>query len=183
MTFDLDDFLLKSHKAQASDIHLNCGKAPSLRINGEIYKITSSPITHEDIHTVLEKTLPKEYLKKKDELKAKYAEFMLVRNDVLKALENARNAKVIGKSFSAKLSIKPTEAVKTLLDSMNINLQRVFIVSDFELVQGELEGETFDSGIILVTPAQGVICSRCWQVVPAVNEDELCPRCHEILNK
>ena len=66
---------------------------------------------------------------------------------------------------------------------MNINLQRVFIVSDFELVQGELEGETFDSGIILVTPAQGVICSRCWQVVPAVNEDELCPRCHEILNK
>ena len=56
-------------------------------------------------------------------------------------------------------------------------------VSDFELVEGELEGESFDSGIILVTPAQGVICSRCWQVVPEVNEEELCPRCHEILNK
>ena len=118
-----------------------------------------------------------------EELKAKYAEFMLVRNDVLKALENARNAKVIGKSFSAKLSIKPTMAVKTLLENMNINLQRVFIVSDFELVDGELEGESFESGIILVTPAQGVICSRCWQVVPSVNEEELCPRCHEILNK
>ena len=118
-----------------------------------------------------------------EELKAKYAEFMLLRNDVLKALENARNAKIIGKSFSAKLSIKPTESVQKLIDSMNINLQRVFIVSEFEVVNGELVGETFDSGVILVKPAEGVVCSRCWQVVPSVNEDELCPRCHEILNK
>ena len=38
MTFDIDDFLIKSQKAQASDIHLNCNKVPSLRINGDIYK-------------------------------------------------------------------------------------------------------------------------------------------------
>ena len=69
MTFNLDDFLIKSHKANASDIHLNCDKAPSLRINGEIYKIASDAITRDDIVKILEKTLPKEYLKKIDDLK------------------------------------------------------------------------------------------------------------------
>lgn len=69
MTFDLDDFLIKSHKAQASDIHINCNKAPSLRINGEIYKIASKEITHEDIKDILNKTLPREYVKKIDEIK------------------------------------------------------------------------------------------------------------------
>lgn len=61
MTFDLDDFLIKSQKAQASDIHLNCNKVPSLRINGEIYKISTSPLTYGDIQAILEKTLPTEY--------------------------------------------------------------------------------------------------------------------------
>lgn len=69
MTFDLDDFLIKSHKAQASDIHINCNKAPSLRINGEIYKIASETITHHDIKAILDKTLPKEYAKRMDEIK------------------------------------------------------------------------------------------------------------------
>lgn len=68
MTFNLDDFLIKSHKAQASDVHLNCNKTPSLRINGEIYKIASDVITHEDITKILEKTLPKEYLKRIDDI-------------------------------------------------------------------------------------------------------------------
>lgn len=68
MAFDLDDFLLKSHKAQASDIHINCNKTPSLRINGEIYKIASDVITYGDISAILEKTLPKEYSKKVDEI-------------------------------------------------------------------------------------------------------------------
>ena len=64
MTFDLDDFLTKSHQANASDIHLNCNKMPILRVNGEIYKISTPPITYEDIIDCLKKTLPKEYLSK-----------------------------------------------------------------------------------------------------------------------
>ena len=63
MTFDLDDFLSKSHQANASDIHLNCNKLPILRVNGEIYKISTPPLTYEDIMECLKKTLPKEYLK------------------------------------------------------------------------------------------------------------------------
>lgn len=63
MTFNLDDFLTKSQQAHASDIHLNCNKMPTLRINGEVYKISNSLVEYADIRACLEKTLPKEYLK------------------------------------------------------------------------------------------------------------------------
>lgn len=69
MAFDIDDFLIKSQKAKASDIHINCNKIPSLRINGEIYKIATNPIDKEDISAILEKTLPQEYVKNIHEVK------------------------------------------------------------------------------------------------------------------
>ena len=66
MAFNIDDFLIKSQQAHASDVHLSCGKTPSLRINGEIYKISQSPLTHDDIVHILDKTLPKEYSHKQE---------------------------------------------------------------------------------------------------------------------
>ena len=63
MTFDIDDFLTKAIKALASDVHIHCGKSPSLRINGEIYKIATQPVEYDDILNILDKTLPKEYRK------------------------------------------------------------------------------------------------------------------------
>jgi len=61
--FDLDNFLKKAHKAGASDIHLGCNKVPSLRINGEIYKINAETLTHDDIIDIVKKSFPKEYNK------------------------------------------------------------------------------------------------------------------------
>ncbi len=69
MTFNLDEFLIKAHKKGASDVHLNCDKLPSLRINGEIHKVDSNIITSDDINEILVKTLPKEYLDSKERLK------------------------------------------------------------------------------------------------------------------
>lgn len=116
-----------------------------------------------------------------EEIKNKYNKFLNLRTDVLKALENARNNKVIGKSFNAKLTIKPTAETKELIESINVNLQRVFIVSQLEIADNDINGEKFETGTILVEPAQGTVCSRCWQVVHEVNEDELCERCAAIL--
>ena len=116
-----------------------------------------------------------------EEIKSKYNKFLVLRDDVLKALENARNNKVIGKSFNAKLTIKPTPETKELIDSIHVSLQRVFIVSQLEITSNNIEGEQFETGTILVEPAQGTVCSRCWQVVHEVNEDELCERCANIL--
>ena len=47
----------------------------------------------------------------------KYEQFMLLRDDVLKALENARNEKIIGKSLNAHLIINPVLKVGKLISS------------------------------------------------------------------
>ena len=118
-----------------------------------------------------------------DELTAKFAEFNLLRADILKALEEARNAKVIGKSFAAEVTLYPAPHVAKLIKTLNFNLGQVFIVSKFNLSTTEIDGVQYDSGTIKVEAAKGVVCSRCWQVVDEINEDELCPRCAEVLKK
>ncbi len=119
-----------------------------------------------------------------EELLAKFAEFNLLRADILKALEEARNNKVIGKSFSAEVTLYPTPHTAKLIKSLNFNLRQVFIVSRFNLATSEIEGAAaYESGLIKIDAAKGVVCSRCWQVVDEVDEDELCHRCHEVLKK
>ena len=118
-----------------------------------------------------------------EELTTKFAEFNLLRADILKALEEARNAKVIGKSFAAEVTLYPAPHVAKLIKTLNFNLGQVFIVSKFNLSTTEIDGVKYDSGIIKVEAAKGVVCSRCWQVVDEINEDELCPRCAEVLKK
>ncbi|MBR6297976.1 MAG: PilT/PilU family type 4a pilus ATPase [Candidatus Gastranaerophilales bacterium] len=76
MAFNIDEFLTKAQKAGASDIHLNCGKVPALRIKGDMYKIASDPIEPADIKTVLEKTLPDEF--KKTMMNAKDIDYLYV---------------------------------------------------------------------------------------------------------
>ena len=117
------------------------------------------------------------------EISSKYTEFMSLRDDVLKALENARNEKIIGKSLNAKVLINPEPVVAKLLVSLNIDLARVFIVSSFVIDSGNQNGNSYPSGIIEIKPAEGVTCERCWQVVKAVDHDGLCPRCAEIIKK
>lgn len=116
-----------------------------------------------------------------EELLNKYALFMDFRNDVLKAIENARNKKLIGKSLSAKVTIQPTKNVQKLLANIKANLKNIFIVSEFVVTNESVDGEEFNSGIIQVLPREGIICGRCWQVVDQVDEDGICPRCHKIV--
>ena len=117
------------------------------------------------------------------ELFNKYSELMKVRDDILKAIEEARNNKIIGKSLSAKLVIAPTPDAKKVLESINYDLKTLFIVSEFKIDDTLTEGTDYPSGKISVTAREGVVCARCWQVVDSVNEDEVCPRCAKILNE
>lgn len=113
---------------------------------------------------------------KYDDLKNNFDKFLEFRNEILKSLEEARNNKVIGKSFNAKLTIVPTKEIKDLLDSLNANVGQMCIVSQFELK------EVSDNLEIIVTPAEGCTCSRCWQIVPSIDDGELCPRCRKIVD-
>lgn len=61
---------------------------------------------------------------------------MQIRDNVQKALEFARNEKLIGKSMLAKVTLYVDGEAKTLFDSLEGDFAQLFIVSDFELVEG-----------------------------------------------
>lgn len=111
-----------------------------------------------------------------DDLEEKYDEFMKYRDIVLKALEDARSAKVIGKSFNAKISVTLDADAKKVFEVVKDNAATLLIVSQIEFVDG-------DEFKVEVTPAEGRTCARCRMIVPFVSVDELCPRCDLIVNK
>lgn len=117
-----------------------------------------------------------------DEILSKYEDLMKVRDDVLKALEEARSEKVIGKSLNANVMIYPTDKVAKLLTTVKVDLKQIFIVYKFTIAPNDFEGKVYSSGKIKIEPANGYTCSRCWQIVPSINPDELCPRCAEVVN-
>lgn len=125
------------------------------------------------------------------ELEEKWTAFMKLRDDVLKALEEARNEKVIGKSLTAKVTLYPNKKTNDLLASINENLKQLFIISDFE-VAGTFEeapqaAVKLDTAAIVVTKAEGETCERCWVVTPEVGKDQdhptLCPRCAHVVKE
>lgn len=126
-----------------------------------------------------------------DALEAKWDSFMELRDDVLKALESARNEKVIGKSLAASITLYPSNETKALLDSVEENLKQLFIVSGFE-IGGSYEevpenAQVFDQVKIVVGVAEGETCDRCWVVTPTVGEDSdhptLCSRCASVVKE
>ena len=126
-----------------------------------------------------------------DQLVEKWTKFMKLRDEVLKALEEARNEKVIGKSLTAKVTLYVREHVKELLDSIDENVGQIFIVSDLE-VAGSYEDAPenalkLENSAIVVTKAEGETCERCWVVTPDVGQNEnhptLCPRCAEVVEE
>ena len=113
----------------------------------------------------------------------KYAKLMALRDDVLKAIEEARNEKIIGKSLSALVEIKPNSEVKASLDNLQADPKTLFIVSEFRVNDKLTDGVNYPTGMIKVSARSGVICARCWQVVDHVSEDELCDRCRCVLEE
>lgn len=122
-------------------------------------------------------------------LMTEWANFMSLRDSVLKALEEARNAKLIGKSFEAKVTIYPSEPTAVMLTALNANLAQLLIVSDVEVTNHEVtpaeEALSFDGMSILIEKAEGEVCKRCRGVKPEVGQNEkmptLCQRCADIV--
>ena len=108
------------------------------------------------------------------ELLVKWSKFMNLRDEVLKALEEARNEKVIGKSLTAKISLYVKDETKELLDSIHENLQQLFIVSEFEVAgsfnEAPEQAIKLEQAAIVVTKAEGETCERCWTVTTQVGE-------------
>lgn len=125
------------------------------------------------------------------ELEAKWDKFLQLRDDVLKALEEARNEKVIGKSLSAKISLYVNKDTKELLNSISENMKQLFIVSGYHVAGAYEEAPEnavkLEHAAIVVEKADGETCERCWVVTPEVGKDEkhptLCLRCASVVEK
>ena len=117
--------------------------------------------------------------------------FMDFRDKVLKALEEARNEKVIGKSLEAKVTIYPNEQVAAMLTALDADLAQLLIVSpdSFSISKEEApeNAAAFDDVAILIEKADGEVCDRCRQVRTTVGEDEklptLCASCAHIVEE
>ena len=123
---------------------------------------------------------------KDDELAEKWELLLDIRGEVTKALEAARNQKMIGHPLDAAVSVSVSPEMYTQLKPYAGDLQSIFIVSRADL----LEGATFDNAYqsdlveglgIEVAQAAGDKCERCWMHATTVGTDAdnpgLCSRC------
>ncbi len=104
-----------------------------------------------------------------------------LRKDVLKALEEAREAKVLGKSLQAHVSLSVNEVQEKLLRHAIGNEQALaqwLIVSSCEFVS---DAPRYEVCGVKVSLAQGEVCPRCWNVSESHHEEHLCARCESIL--
>jgi isoleucyl-tRNA synthetase len=107
-----------------------------------------------------------------------WAEIFAVRDEALRSLEEARQAKRIGKALEAKLIVHAPAELLALLTRDREGLKELFNVSQVELQAADrLQVETL--------PADGQKCGRCWNyrtdIEPYGPWPEVCGRCAEAL--
>ena len=121
-----------------------------------------------------------------NELIERWEKIHAIRDDVKKALELARTAKVIGASLEGAVTVFAEGEQYKFLKSVEDILATVLIVSSVELVEGNGGEHKGDSGVgVTVTHAAGEKCERCWSFSETVGCDAehptLCERCRKIV--
>ncbi|MCI9041536.1 isoleucine--tRNA ligase [Dubosiella newyorkensis] len=111
----------------------------------------------------------------------KMQRILLIRKDVLKALEIARNAGEIKKSLEAHLVMSMDEEDQKIFDELIQNPAQWLIVSKVDFVKADLP--SYENCQIEVKKAEGHVCPRCWNYTTSEHEDGLCDRCARILEK
>lgn len=117
-----------------------------------------------------------------------YENMLRLRSDVLKALEEARNLKVIGSAQEAFVSIAIIDSkVKEVASKFSLEeLANLFVVSEVELKETNGQKE-YEVSKVEVKHHEGQFCSRCWNYskLAIIQEDGtyLCPRCQKVIHK
>ena len=127
---------------------------------------------------------------KDEKLAKRWKQLLKIRTVVTKALEEARVRKLIGHSLDAAVTIYAEEEQYDVLFPYEDDLRTVFIVSQAALVKGSKPPAAFESddinGVsILVEPATGDKCERCWihdtSVGTNLEKSTICGRCQDAM--
>ncbi len=120
---------------------------------------------------------------------------LALRQEVSKALEDARAARLIGSSLEAKVIISGPERFLGTVGKIG-DAEGFFIVSQLELIPSEtvisdsapVEDEEPLAGVkISVSRALGTKCPRCWiwsaDIGSSSDYADLCPRCARVMSE
>jgi isoleucyl-tRNA synthetase len=119
-------------------------------------------------------------------IRADFEVLFSVRDEALKALEIARQEKIIGRSEDATITVHAPEATGKLLERYRDDLRFLLIVSGVEIVVSE-PGNGNAPLRVTAMKAPGEKCERCWFYSTHVGEDEryptVCERCSKALEE
>ena len=128
------------------------------------------------------------FIEADSEFIAKWDRIHSVRYDVQKALELARNEKIIGKPLEAKVSLYADGELYDFLKSVEAQLPEIFITSSVTVENGEGEVKGDVEGLsVTVSKADGEKCERCWKFSDTVGQDKnhptLCAHCAKVMKE
>jgi isoleucyl-tRNA synthetase len=130
--------------------------------------------------------LPEKYLQRLEN----WPRLIAVRNEVLKALESARQEKFIGASLDARVRLAADGDLTPLLAEYRAALPTLFIVSQVELSNDAMADvpESQLPGLkVRIEKATGHKCARCWNYSERVGQDarypSVCERCSGALKQ
>jgi isoleucyl-tRNA synthetase len=120
------------------------------------------------------------------ELKADFEALLAVRDEALKALEIARQEKLIGRSEEAVVTVHAPSSLYNVVDRYQNDLRFLLIVSGVN-VELASPGNGNTPLRVLVDKAPGEKCERCWNQSIHVGESEryptVCERCLKALEE
>lgn len=116
-----------------------------------------------------------------------WTDFMSLRAQAQKALEEARNEKVIGKSLEAHLTLYVDSETKALLDELDSDIAQLLIVSQLTISEdtAPASATSFEGLAIEVAHASGEVCERCRRndetTKARIYNATICDHCAEIV--
>jgi isoleucyl-tRNA synthetase len=116
---------------------------------------------------------------------------ILVREEVLKALEPLRAAKTISSALEARVTLGASGNLLEVLRKNAAFLPGLFIVSQVEVAEGKIDGASAAPSVdglqIKIDRALGTKCERCWNYSTHVGENAdyptVCERCVAALSE
>ena len=116
-----------------------------------------------------------------EEIKKDFARLHELRDDILKALEEARQEKIIGKSLEAHVYLHVSVEDKKLLDkNFKDKVNQWLIVSKVTYTDDTLT--KYENCEVKVEKVDGVTCPRCWNITESKDPEGLCDRCKKVLS-
>ncbi|AVN62415.1 isoleucine--tRNA ligase [Mesoplasma coleopterae] len=142
----------------------------------EVYQSMVNLQKVESVHLLDNK---KQDFTESDEFLNKWNNIMILRDDVNKALEIAREEKIINKGFEAVVNVCLKDEFKNIESTSE--LEKIFIVNSLNFTSDCSNLSEQKVAYVGVEPKQGAKCERCWGIFDTLINDEICERCNSVV--